>query len=44
MVQADGVPFYMRPTRRLHLATSDPMYESKGRDLEEILPDFVQLA
>lgn len=33
---------YARMTRRSQLAVSDLMYECKGRDLEEILPEFVQ--
>lgn len=33
---------YARMTRRALLAVSDLMYECKGRDLEEILPEFVQ--
>jgi hypothetical protein len=33
---------YARMTRRAQLAVSDLMYESHGRDLEEIMPDFIQ--
>lgn len=33
---------YARMTRRSQLAVSDLMYECKGRDLEEIIPEFVQ--
>jgi hypothetical protein len=35
---------YARMTRRLQLAVSDLMYASKGRDLEEIMPAFIQPA
>ena len=33
---------YARMTRRSQLAVSDLMYACKGRDLEEILPEFTQ--
>lgn len=33
---------YSHMTRRQQLAVSDLMYGSKGRDLEEILPEFTQ--
>ena len=33
---------YSRMTRRAQLAVSDLMYASKGRDLEEIMPEFTQ--
>ena len=33
---------YARMTRRAQLAVSDLMYASKGRDLEEIMPEFTQ--
>ena len=35
---------YARMTRKAQLAVSDMMYESTNRDLEEILPEFVQPA
>ena len=35
---------YARMTRRSQLAVSDLMYACKGRDLEEILPDYTQPA
>ncbi|KAL1499686.1 hypothetical protein AB1Y20_011883 [Prymnesium parvum] len=35
---------YSRMTRRAQLAASELMYAAKGRDLEELLPDFVQAA
>lgn len=35
---------YARMTRRAHLAASELMQRAKGRDLEELLPDFVQAA
>ena len=33
---------YARMTRKAQLAVSDMMYESSSKDLEEILPEFVQ--
>ena len=35
---------YARMTRRSQIAVSNLMYECKGRDLEEILPEFTQPA
>ena len=35
---------YARMTRKAQIAVSDLMYSCKGRDLEEIMPDFVQPA
>ena len=35
---------YARMTRRAHLAASHLMHKAKGRDLEEILPGFIQMA
>lgn len=35
---------YARMTRRVHLAASDIMFRAKGRDLEEIMPEFTQQA
>ena len=35
---------YARMTRRSQIAAVDLMYDAKGRDLEEILPDFAQPA
>lgn len=35
---------YARMTRRAHLAASDHMFQAKGRDLEEIIPEFVEPA
>jgi len=35
---------YSRMTRRAQLAASELMYAAKGRDLEELLPDFTQAA
>ena len=35
---------YARQTRKAHLAASDAMYRARGRDLEEILPAYVQAA
>ena len=35
---------YTRMTRRAHLAASDCMFQAAGRDLEEILPEFVEPA
>jgi len=31
-------------TRRMHLAASDLMFQAKGRDMEELIPEFVQPA
>ena len=39
---SDIAKIYARMTRRSQLAVSDLMYLSKGRDLEEILPEFTQ--
>ena len=35
---------YARMARRLHLAASDLMFQAKGRDLEELIPEYVQPA
>lgn len=35
---------YARMTRRCHLAASELMQSAKGRDVEELLPSFVQAA
>ena len=35
---------YARMTRKALVAVSDLMYACKGRDLEELMPDFVQPA
>lgn len=35
---------YARMTRRCHLAASELMQRAKGRDVEELLPNFVQAA
>lgn len=35
---------YARMTRRCHLAVSELMQETKGRDVEELMPGFVQSA
>jgi len=35
---------YARMTRKAHLAASSLMFEAKGRDLEELLPEFAQQA
>ena len=35
---------YARMTRRTHLRASAAMYRTKGRDVEEIVPSFVQPA
>lgn len=35
---------YARMTRRCHLAASELMQKAKGRDVEELFPDFVQAA
>ena len=37
-------PIYARMTRRAHLAASDLMHGARGRDLEELLPEYVQPA
>ena len=41
---SDVGKIYARQTRRVHLAASDIMFKAKGRDLEEIFPDFTQPA
>ena len=41
---SDIAAIYARMTRRAHLAASDLMFEAHGRDLEEIMPTFVQPA
>ena len=40
--QSDIGKIYARMTRRAHLAASDLMHNARGRDLEEIIPGFVQ--
>jgi hypothetical protein len=42
--QSDIARIYARMTRRAHLAASRLMHAARGRDLEELLPDFVQPA
>ena len=42
--QSDIGRIYARMTRRTQLAASALMHQARGRDLEEILPDFVQPA
>ena len=41
---SDVAAIYARLTRRAQLAGSRLMQEGRGRDLEELLPDFVQPA
>jgi hypothetical protein len=41
---SDIAAIYARMTRKQQLAVSDLMYESHGRDLEEIMPEFSQPA
>jgi hypothetical protein len=41
---SDIAKIYARMTRRAHMAASDLMFQARGRDLEEIMPDFVQPA
>ena len=41
---SDVAAIYARMTRRMHLAASDLMFQAKGRDLEELIPEFVQPA
>lgn len=42
--QSDIGRIYARMTRRAHLAASALMHRAKGRDLEELLPTFTELA
>ena len=35
---------YARQTRRMHMTTSDLMFSGKGRDLEELFPEFIEPA
>ena len=42
--QSDIGKIYARMTRRMHLAASDLMHRGRGRDLEELLPEFTQPA
>ena len=37
----DIARIYARMTRRAHMAASDLMFDAKGRDLEELMPEFV---
>ena len=37
----DIARIYARMTRRAHMAASDQMFKAKGRDLEELMPEFV---
>ena len=39
---SDIARIYARMTRRAHLAASDLMFNARGRDLEELIPDFVE--
>ena len=41
---SDIARIYARMTRRAHLAASDLMHAAKGRDLEELMPSFVEPA
>ena len=41
---SDIARIYARMTRRAHLAASDLMFEAKGRDLEELIPEFAEMA
>ena len=41
---SDIARIYARMTRRAHLAASDLMFSARGRDLEELIPDFVEPA
>ena len=41
---SDIATIYARMTRRAHLAASDLMHGARGRDLEELLPEYVQPA
>jgi hypothetical protein len=38
----DIARIYARMTRRAHMAASDLMFEGAGRDLEELMPEFVE--
>mmetsp|Transcript_28515 Transcript_28515/g.57518 ORF Transcript_28515/g.57518 Transcript_28515/m.57518 type:complete len:222 (-) Transcript_28515:243-908(-) len=37
----DIARIYARMTRRAHMAASDQMFAAKGRDLEELMPEFI---
>ena len=41
---SDVANIYARMTRRMHMAASDLMFQARGRDLEELIPEFVQPA
>lgn len=41
---SDIARIYARMTRRAHLAASDLMHAARGRDLEELIPGFVEPA
>ena len=41
---SDVASIYARMTRRMHLLGSDLMFQARGRDLEELIPEFVQPA
>ena len=41
---SDVAAIYARMTRRMNMAASDLMFQAKGRDLEELIPEFVQPA
>ena len=41
---SDVAKIYARMTRRMHMAASDLMFQARGRDLEELIPEFVQPA
>ena len=40
--QSDIGRIYARMTRRMNLAASGFMHKAKGRDLEELLPEFTR--
>ena len=41
---SDIARIYARMTRRAHLAASDLMFNARGRDLEELIPEYVEPA
>ena len=41
---SDVASIYARMTRRMHMLGSDLMFQARGRDLEELIPEFVQPA
>ena len=41
---SDIARVYARMTRRAHLAASDLMFQARGRDLEELIPEFAEPA